>query len=97
MERLRKSLIRELLETGFKAVIVAVKKNALDKTFLGRTLDAVTAREIEDAGIDPSGENGEYHTVVTDGPFFSSPIHLDTKKPILRDGYWFLETCAKSG
>ena len=67
----------------------------LDRGLLGRTLDAGLALEIEDAGADASGEEGEYHTVVTDGPIFSEPLHLDVKGQVLRDGYWFLDISSK--
>lgn len=87
----RRDLLDELLEAGFKATIIAVKNAVLDKQFLGKTLNADTICEIEKAGIDICGEEGEYHTVITDGPIFSTPLELNTKKQILRDGYWFLE------
>ena len=90
----RRDLIDELLEAGFKATIVAAKDGVLDKQFLGKTLDADTICEIEKAGIDLYGEEGEYHTVVTDGPIFSAPIDLNMKTQVLRNGYWFLEVDA---
>ena len=87
----RRDLLDELVGAGFKATIVAVKNDVLDKQFLGKTLDTDAIREIEKTGIDICGEEGEYHTVITDGPIFSTPLELNTKKQILRDGYWFLE------
>ncbi|MGH9066436.1 MAG: hypothetical protein ACRD0J_02785, partial [Acidimicrobiales bacterium] len=42
-------------------------------------------------GIDPAGENGEYHTVVTDGPLFSRPLPLVLGDTSLRDGVWFVD------
>jgi uncharacterized protein (TIGR00290 family) len=87
----RRDLLKELFEIGFKAVIVSViKEDTLDKKFLGKTLDANLVREIKKSGIDASGEEGEYHTVITNGPIFSSPIHIEIKGQILRSGYWFL-------
>jgi diphthine-ammonia ligase len=47
---------------------------------------------MEEIGIDASGEEGEYHTVVTDGPIFSSAIHLELKEQFVHDGYCFLDT-----
>jgi diphthamide synthase (EF-2-diphthine--ammonia ligase) len=43
-------------------------------------------------GIDLCGEEGEYHTVVVDGPIFSEPLQLAMGEPALYDGYWFLDT-----
>ena len=58
---------------------------------LGRILNADVIKDIDNAGIDASGETGEYHTVVTDGPLFSFAIHIAAGDFILRDGYWFLD------
>ncbi|MBW1851483.1 MAG: adenosine nucleotide hydrolase, partial [Deltaproteobacteria bacterium] len=46
---------------------------------------------LEKSGIDASGEEGEYHTVVTDGPIFSSPVPLQMKGQVAHDGYCFLD------
>ena len=58
--------------------------------WLGRTIDARAISEMEKLGIDPSGERGEYHTVVTEGPLFQSRIMLTAGEPVLHDGFWFL-------
>jgi len=70
---------------------MAIKQGVLDNDFLGRTLDQQVIVDMEKAGIDVSGEEGEYHTVVTDGPIFSSPIPLEIGQQIIRDGYCFLD------
>lgn len=93
-KKARRDILDELLEAGFKATIVAVKNGVLDKKFLARTLEADTICEIEKTGIDICGEEGEYHTVITDGPIFSNPLELNTKKQTLQNGYWFLEVDA---
>jgi hypothetical protein len=49
------------------------------------------AREFEAKGIDVCGENGQFHTVVTDGPLFNYPIQLAAGQRVLKDGYWFLD------
>ena len=86
----RAYLLEALVSLGFKATIVSLKNGVLDKSFLGKTLDRDTIKEITHTGIDPSGENGEYHTVVTDGPIFSCPIKVNLREPALKNGYWFL-------
>lgn len=88
------ALLHEFIDLEFKAMIIAVKQDVLDTGFLGRTLDHELIRKIVRAGSDPSGEAGEYHTVVTDGPLFSFPIHFETKDQVFHDGYWFLEVGA---
>jgi len=87
----RSDLLEEFFEAGFKATIVAVKDGVLDRRFLGKVLNADIVRQFTDAGVDACGENGEYHTVVTDGPIFSARLCLNVKKQVLRNGYWFLE------
>ncbi len=87
----RRGLLEKLLKAGFKATIVSVKEDVLDTRFLGKTLNMDVIKEIESVGIDASGEEGEYHTVVTDGPIFSTPIRLEEKGQVFRQGYWFLD------
>jgi diphthine-ammonia ligase len=87
----RNELIDELLGAGFKATIIAVREDALDRRFLGKTLDEDLIREFAGLGIDVSGEAGEYHTVVTDGPIFSTPLVLEAKGEYFYDRHWFLD------
>ncbi len=90
-KRSRKELLGELLDLGFKATIIVIKEDKLDKNFLGKTLNKEVIAELETTGIDLSGEIGEYHTIVTDGPTFSYPINLEKKEKKFKDGYWFLD------
>ena len=90
-KRPRHELLKEFIDLQFKAFIVVTKADKLGSEWLGRTISQNTARELENAGIDASGELGEYHTVVTDGPIFQSEIRLKTQESVLHDGYWFLK------
>ncbi len=87
----RRQLLEEFVNLGFKAMIVVVNATKLDKRFLGETISLEIIDEMVEAGIDPSGEFGEYHTIVTDGPIFSSTVPARTKGVRQFDGYWFLE------
>lgn len=87
----RRGLLDELLGEGFDATIVAIRKGSLDKSFLGRRLSRSTIDDLEAAGVDASGELGEYHTVVTNGPLFSRSVVLNTGEVHERDGYMFLD------
>jgi diphthine-ammonia ligase len=91
----RRALLDEFLQLGFKATIIAIRQSALSDSFLGRTLDAGVITDLEAAGVDASGEEGEYHTVVTAGPIFTHAIDLDIKEPVVRDGYSFLDVAAR--
>ncbi len=74
------------------AQIVVIKEQKLDMHFLGQVIQPQSISEMEEAGIDPSGELGEYHTVVTNGPIFSSRVEIKTVGREYHDGYWFLKT-----
>lgn len=87
----RRDLLNEFIRLNFKAAIIAVKQSVLDKEFLGKTFNSDVVNEIENTGIDASGEDGEYHTVVIDGPIFSYTVNLVLGKPVLHNGYWLLD------
>jgi uncharacterized protein (TIGR00290 family) len=89
--RERRAVAQELLDAGFAAMIVAVRDGVLPASLLGRVLDPGALAEIEAAGADACGENGEFHTVVLDGPIFRRPIPVRTGDASLRDGVWFLD------
>ena len=90
-KKARLDLLYDFFHLGFTARIVAVKQGVLDTRFLGQILNEQVVKEMEEIGIDASGEKGEYHTVVTDGPIFSSTIHLELKEQFVHDGYCFLD------
>lgn len=75
-KRDRKELVLEFLSLGFKAKIVLVDRTMMDTRFLGQDLSSSLLDEIEEYGADPCGENGEYHTVVYDGPIFKEPANI---------------------
>lgn len=92
----RDDLLKELLSSGFKATIVSAKDSVLDSAFLGKILDDAIIEKMKRTGIDASGEDGEYHTFVTDGPIFSRPVEVLQRGIHLRDGYHFLDLCAQA-
>lgn len=61
------------IREGMDAVIVSVDGNVLDRSFTGRTYDHQFLADLPD-GIDPCGEDGEFHTFVRDGPMFETPV-----------------------
>ena len=87
----RRVLLDEFLSSGFRAVIVSIKDGVLDPDVLGRKLDRGMIGEFEKKGIDASGEEGEYHSFVCDGPIFTAPVEPSMSGTHLRDGYWFLD------
>jgi uncharacterized protein (TIGR00290 family) len=73
----RRELLEEFLGARFSATVVSVRTDVLPPAMLGRALDRELIAEIESAGADASGEGGEYHTVVTDGPLFATALRLE--------------------
>jgi uncharacterized protein (TIGR00290 family) len=83
----RIELLSEFISAGFKAIVVTVKESRLNDSWLGRTLDHAAVKELRELGVDASGENGEYHTFVYDGPIFKNRITYIIKEVIKRNGY----------
>ncbi|MDI6824527.1 MAG: diphthine--ammonia ligase [Bacillota bacterium] len=87
-------LLREWVNEGFTAVIVAVRSD-LGLEWLGRRLDRRCLAELDRAltqrGLSPSGESGEYHTLVVDGPLFQRPLEVHEAVPVLRGRHWMLD------
>lgn len=77
-------LLHEMLSLGFKAIIVGVDVQRLDEKWLGFILSAETAHLFlcQNKNIDPLGENGEYHTIVTECPLYSKPFRPVISKRI---------------
>ncbi len=80
-----RELAEEFIRLEFKAVIACVDTQKLDGSFAGREFDAELLADLP-AGVDPCGENGEFHSFVYDGPVFRSPITFCRGKIVLRDG-----------
>ena len=78
-------LINNFLQLGFKAIVVCVNDQFLDKSFCGRLIDEQFIKDLP-LNIDPCGENGEYHSFVFDGPIFKTPV-LFTKGEIVYKEY----------
>lgn len=85
-----KVLAREFLRLGFRAITVCVDPRVLDASFVGRELDASFFADLP-PGVDPCGENGEFHTFVFDGPVFAAPIRFRAGEKVIRDGFCFCD------
>ncbi len=75
------ALAEEMLSSGIKALVTAVNPAALPTRFAGRWFNAEFLADLPD-GVDPLGENGEFHTCVLDGPMFTSPIEARPGKVV---------------
>ena len=88
-------LAEYFIEVGFKARICCVDPRKMDQKFCGREFDRSFLAEIP-SGIDPCGENGEFHTFVYDGPIFEEPVKVKTGEIVQRDGFWFADLLSAS-
>ena len=76
-------LINDFIASGFKAITVCVNSKVLDRSFCGRILDKKFIADLP-PGVDPCGENGEFHTFVFDGPIFKNPIEFEIGEMVQR-------------
>lgn len=77
------ALIREFIDLGFKTTIVCTQADKLDATFAGKVIDHQLLADLP-KGIDPCGENGEFHTFVFDGPLFKEPVAFTLGETVFR-------------
>ena len=78
-------LARNMMEAGVEAYVATVDLSKLDAAFAGRRWDAGFLADLP-GGIDPCGENGEFHTCVVDGPAFRARVGVEVGETIIRDG-----------
>ncbi len=78
-------LARRMQADGLRAHLCCVDTRQLDARFAGHAFDAALLEALPE-GVDPCGENGEFHTCVWDGPMFAAPLALQRGGTVLRDG-----------
>lgn len=69
--------LENFVNSGYQAVVIRVREDVLDDSWLGRVIDPAFLEDIQRTTSCPMGESGEYHTYVFDGPLFSKKIYLD--------------------
>jgi uncharacterized protein (TIGR00290 family) len=84
------ALAREMIARGLIAHLVSVDPRKLDGGFAGRCFDRDLLAALP-PGVDPCGENGEFHTFVSSGPMFSAPIAVTVGEVVERDGFVFAD------
>lgn len=87
----REQVVTEFIESGFEAYIVSCKKDALDASFLGRKLDKDLLEEFREREVDLAGENGEYHTLVVNGPIFSYKLNATLNGVTENESHYFTQ------
>ena len=83
-------LAREMIAGGFEAYIATVDRKKLPAGFAGRKFDAQLLADLP-GGVDPCGENGEFHTAVVAGPIFTRRLAVTPGERVERDGYAYCD------
>jgi diphthine-ammonia ligase len=87
-----KQVLADFIGAGFEAIVVSTQADLLGKDWVGRRIDGTFLDDIvARPDVDPCGENGEYHSLVLDGPLFSQRLEIAEAEPVLLGGYWFLD------
>ncbi len=91
----RSEIFKELISYGFKAIISCVKKESLGEEWLGRELNDGLFEDLRkihaETGIDICGEQGEYHTLVLDGPMFKKSINIGSYSKGMTDVVMYIK------
>ncbi|HUE88692.1 MAG TPA: hypothetical protein VMO26_21655, partial [Vicinamibacterales bacterium] len=83
-------LAREMISGGLRAVLTCVDPRKIPATFAGRSFDLDLLADLP-PGVDPCGENGEFHSFVWDGPMFRHAITAHVGEIVERDGFVFAD------
>jgi uncharacterized protein (TIGR00290 family) len=83
-------LAGDMVEAGLRAQVTCVDPKQLDASFAGRIFDASFLDDLP-SGVDPCGENGEFHSCVFAGPMFSAPVPIAPGEVTERDGFVFAD------
>lgn len=83
-------LAHDMIDAGLKARLTCIDSRKLDRSFAGRTFDQQLLNDLP-AGIDPCGENGEFHSFAFAGPMFRDHIELKTGEVVDREGFVFAD------
>jgi uncharacterized protein (TIGR00290 family) len=86
-------LAQAMIASGLEAYLATVDLKKMPAEFAGRKFDAQLLADLP-AGVDPCGENGEFHTCVVAGPMFSHPLAVTPGERVERDGYAYCDLVA---
>ncbi len=77
--RNREENVLEAIDLGYRCLIKCVQNALVPEHFLGQALSRPLLEQMRPLGIDLCGENGEYHTLVVDGPLFRQPVEVENR------------------
>lgn len=85
-----RELVHEFTSLGFASRICCVSEQYLDESALGRDVDMAFVESLP-PGVDPCGENGEFHSFAYAGPIFNEPLAIENGECVKRDRFWFCD------
>ncbi len=83
-------LSKEMIGSGLRAVITCVDPKQIPKEFIGREYNESFLNDLRE-GVDPGGENGEFHSFVFDGQMFNKHMEISLGNVVDRDGFVFID------
>jgi len=89
-------LAEQMMAAGLRARLSCVDMRVLGPSFAGREFNATMLADLPN-GVDPCGENGEFHTCVCDGPMFNGPVRLDVGRLEKRDPFAWADLLLMNG
>ena len=85
-----RQLADEMIDAGLRACLTCVDPKILPAAFAGRQFDRTLLADLPE-GVDPCGENGEFHSFAWDGPMFARPVSIAVGERVERDGFVFAD------
>jgi uncharacterized protein (TIGR00290 family) len=86
------SILTGFINAGFEAVVVGAQADKIGEEWLGRRVDRDFMNYLKSNNVDLCGENGEYHTLVLNGPLFKRRLEIIESRTIRRERHWMLDT-----
>ncbi len=86
----RQSIVREFVQSGFKAYFTVIDTDRMSAEYLGSPLTMEIIERLAAQGVDPCGENGEYHTFAAEGPIFNKKVSFAFGESLQEDKYAIL-------
>lgn len=83
-------LVQTFIDLGFRAYLSCVDAQKLGKALAGRVVNECLVRDLPQ-GVDPCGENGEFHSYVYDGPIFDRVVGVTVGEVVRRDSRYFAD------
>ncbi len=85
-----REISRGLIASGFEAYITSLDPDKIPSRFIGQKYNQDFLNQLP-SSVDPCGENGEFHTFVTNGPIFKNPIEIGFGEIVDRDGFLYAD------